>query len=141
MKISVLGSLIDTEFIYDISPVEPISKMYSRERKTEYEGLAQSAGFTIYFLNKKKLDVSLSTNDFKNNLELYKDDNEYIYSPVNNRVFETVNRSMELSNTISLHMLNVLNDLRNRIADVWKKSQGNIPKFEFNTSLQQSTTI
>lgn len=100
MKILILGNLIDTKYIYNIDEV----------RNTAVNNSNRYQLFTIYFINKKELNIHLNIYNLGYQISITNKCLEYKY------IEKTTKK---------------LNNLRDKLIKIWLKDQINIPKLEF----------
>jgi hypothetical protein len=135
MKIAVLGNIIDTELIWNISPLETLCTL-------TYSGLngkiISCSEFTIHFFNKKKMVIRLNIDDFDNDLNMFEPKLELSNLKEGSESLkyykEISARTIEDNKRISGHMLKLLSDLRNRVIAEWNNNMPIITMLEFKTN-------
>jgi hypothetical protein len=105
MVIQVCGFLIDTQFIYHISEVKC---NFSENSGYPYDGYFCNGYFDINFVNQRQ--ISISINGKKNHETMHT--NGY--------------RTEERITTAKL------NQVRNRLVNIWSNNQSSIPKIDFD---------
>lgn len=107
MKISVLGHIIDTKNIYDITPIKGDACWTYLN-----SGLTHSSfSFKIKFFNKKSLTI-----------ELYGDD---LYPKKDEESWWDKDYDKKL-----LQLKDKINGIRSEVIDYWNESKSEIPKIE-----------
>ncbi len=106
MIISILGNNIDTNNIYQVTPIEFVGLIGDFEEDLRYIPTSKeectSVNFTILMFNKKKLEIKLSR---------YEDTN--------------------WANDLIEERLQKVTKLREELIKIWSNNQSSIPKLEF----------
>ena len=115
MKISLLGNIINTKLIYKISDIK--------------EGACfASLIFNVHFLNKKTMPISLNTGWY---VALSPNKEGLHYTIRDN----TIQKSMKLQDVKDSdsykESIEKITTLRNKLVDIWKENQMDIPQLEF----------
>ena len=113
MKISVLGNIIDTENIYQITPI------YQKQNDHF------SFTFSILFFNDKEFKV------FKN-AGVYFDGSTYLNIPEENiKDYKEGTQERAINSITYKKNLKEIETLRDVVISYWSNNQSNIPKIEF----------
>lgn len=125
MKISVLGSIINTKKIYQITPIVGDGCWVESNSWESENMILTDSGymFTIEFLNEKKMKIRLSGND------VFEDDLWWMRSSFSNTSTKITKEEYEDKlKTI----YDELNAFRNTIVAFWNKDKSPIPELIFN---------
>lgn len=116
MIITVRGNLIDTKYIYNISEVEGLDIHGDINKHIHF---INEYVFKINFLNEKSITISLKFNIVSPKRNLLDLDENYINAKKNDE-------------KLRLKQKMYLDELRNRVIDIWKGEQLEIPNFDIN---------
>ena len=105
MKISVLGNIVETEYIYQVTPIL-IKDKYTRE-------------FKIKMFNQKDFVISLDTFNINNDGTL-----EFIHTMYRHNSEQNTEKAI-------IVILKYLNSIRDEVIKHWSNNQSDIPKIEF----------
>lgn len=114
MKISILGNIIETEYIYQITNLNTdfYEAIFSKKKKII------SIDFEILFFNQKKMRIYIAAYQF---------DEEGNYKASSSHAIH----SDEVSEKIQQKMPVMIESIRNEILKFWNPEDSKIPKIEY----------